>query len=112
MLATVRTCSTAAPETIEVAITKATLPASKRKSGLNFTMKALPKTFASQYGQRQTKRQRIPRTPISRIEPLNRPRSSPSPLNGERAGVRGETVRLIFRFMGGLPPSLACAHGG
>src|SRR5438874_1824617 len=24
---------------------------------------------------------------------------SPSPLNGERAGVRGETVRLAFRFM-------------
>jgi len=28
--------------------------------------------------------------------------SSPSPLNGERAGVRGEAVRLITRFMGRL----------
>src|SRR5438552_12505758 len=33
-------------------------------------------------------------------EPTKR---SPSPLNGERAGVRGETVRLAFRFMGRIP---------
>jgi len=48
--------------------------------------------------------QRIPRKKISRIQPMNRTADSPSPLKGERAGVRGETVReassLERRFMG------------
>ncbi len=47
--------------------------------------------------------ERIPRNKISRIEPMNRAADSPSPLNGERAGVRGEKIReassLERRFM-------------
>src|SRR5437899_1819048 len=49
------------------------------------------------------KRQRFPPSKSSRIEPLNRAADSPSRLNGERAGVRGEAVRLAQlrqRFMG------------
>src|SRR5881397_3483120 len=30
---------------------------------------------------------------------MNRPEGSPSPLNGERAGVRGAAVRLVFGFV-------------
>src|SRR6266542_2532698 len=48
--------------------------------------------------------ERIPRNRIPRIQPMNRTTDSPSPLKGERAGVRGEKVReassLEQRFMG------------
>src|SRR6266404_2467919 len=51
---------------------------------------------------------------MSRIEPLNRrPADSPSPLKGERAGVRGENARLassLERRLVGSPDAVFSAH--
>jgi len=35
----------------------------------------------------------------TRVEAMNLSAASPSPLNGERAGVRGEAVRLVFECL-------------
>src|SRR3989442_3949358 len=44
-----------------------------------------------------------------RLRKAKGPSASPSPLNGERAGVRGATVRLIFMLYGLIAGSLSFA---